>query len=98
VTQEFDTWRKIRDVDGEEGWVHQTLVYSTRHVIVEGKAPATLYRHPEEDSRALAQFEPGVVARLIGCQKDWCEIDQGDYDGWMPKTSLWGVYPGEESE
>ena len=26
VIQEFDTWRQIRDRDGEEGWIHQSLL------------------------------------------------------------------------
>src|SRR5690606_32151677 len=30
IVQEFDTWRKIRDVDGDEGWVHQSLLVGTR--------------------------------------------------------------------
>jgi SH3-like domain-containing protein len=30
IIQEFDTWRKIRDVDGTEGWIHQNLLTGTR--------------------------------------------------------------------
>ena len=30
IVQEFDTWRKIRDVEGEEGWIHQNLLTGTR--------------------------------------------------------------------
>ncbi|MCR6656456.1 MAG: SH3 domain-containing protein [Opitutus sp.] len=26
IIQEFDTWRKIRDADGSEGWLHQNLL------------------------------------------------------------------------
>src|SRR5262245_17299828 len=30
IIQEFDTWRKIRDFDGSEGWVHQNLLSGNR--------------------------------------------------------------------
>ena len=30
IVQEFDTWRKIRDLDGSEGWVHQNLLSGAR--------------------------------------------------------------------
>ena len=30
IIQEFDTWRKIRDVDGSEGWVHQNMLSGKR--------------------------------------------------------------------
>ena len=26
ITAEFDTWRRIRDIEGTEGWVHQSLL------------------------------------------------------------------------
>ena len=30
IIQEFDVWRKIRDVDGSIGWVHQSMLSGTR--------------------------------------------------------------------
>ena len=39
IVQEFDTWRKIRDIDGEEGWVHQSLLSGKRFgVLKDGQA------------------------------------------------------------
>ena len=38
IIQEFDTWRKIRDVDGSEGWLHQNLLQGKRAGLV---APAS---------------------------------------------------------
>lgn len=98
VIQEFDTWRKIRDADNEEGWVHQSLLSGNRHVLVTGEAPVTIYRKPGEGARAVAQIEPGVVAKLDECEDNWCEVSVSGYDGWLLKTSLWGVYEYEESE
>jgi len=34
VTAEFEHWRRIRDSDGEEGWVYHSLLSSRRSVIV----------------------------------------------------------------
>ena len=30
IVAEFDTWRKVRDIQGTEGWVHQNLLSSRR--------------------------------------------------------------------
>ena len=30
IVQEFDTWRKVRDADGSEGWIHQNLLSGKR--------------------------------------------------------------------
>lgn len=98
VVQEFDTWRKVRDVDAEEGWVHQSLLSGNRQVLVQGDAPSTIYKKPDDAARAVAQVEPGVVAKLNECADDWCEVSVSGYDGWLLKSSLWGVYEHEESE
>ena len=36
IVAEFDTWRKIRDFDGEEGWIHSSLLSSRRTIMVTG--------------------------------------------------------------
>ena len=98
VIQEFDTWRKIRDADNEEGWVHQSLLSGNRHVLIMGDTPSTIFKKPEDEARAVAQVEPGVVAKLNECADNWCQVSASGYDGWLLKSSLWGVYEHEESE
>ena len=34
ITEEFDNWRRIRDHDGSEGWVHHTLLSGKRTAYV----------------------------------------------------------------
>ncbi len=43
----------------------------------------------------VAQAQAGVIARLGACDDDWCEISADGGDGWVAKTALWGVDPGE---
>ncbi|HEY8963133.1 MAG TPA: SH3 domain-containing protein [Alphaproteobacteria bacterium] len=98
VIQEFDTWRKIKDIDGDEGWVHQTLLSGNRYVLIESDQPVTLYKKPDEDSRPVAQAEKGVVAKLNECEDNWCQVSVSGYKGWLLKEILWGVYEHEESK
>lgn len=98
VVQEFDTWRKIRDIDNEEGWVHQSLLSSNRYALVQADAAVTILHQPEADARPVAQVEPHVLVKLDACKATWCEISASGYEGWLLKNQLWGVYEGEESE
>ena len=98
ITQEFDNWRKIRDIDGEEGWVHHSLLSGKRFVIVNSDENVTVYRSPSPQSRIIAQFETNVVAGLNECKADWCHVSKKGFDGWIRLTSLWGVYEGERIE
>lgn len=96
IVQEFDTWRKIRDIDGDDGWVHQSLLSGDRYAIVKGEAAQPLRRAPSEDSPAIAALEPGVVAAANRCEGGWCQIMADGYTGWMMRKFLWGVYDSED--
>ncbi len=63
IIQEFDIWRKIRDVDGSEGWVHQTMLTGNRAGYVAArnqptrKSPLRRRRRRRSGRRRLA--DPG---------------------------------------
>lgn len=95
VVQEFDTWRKIRDHEGEEGWIHQSLLSGRRRVMIEGDARVSLRRQANEEAQIVAFAEPRVVAELRACQDNWCSISKDGYRGWVPRNLLWGVYGHE---
>jgi SH3-like domain-containing protein len=91
----YDSWRRVRDVDGTVGWVSQTMISDLRTVLVVGKGPAALRGAPFAAASVLADAEPGVVARLKACKPQFCKIAAGGVTGWIDRTRLWGVDPGE---
>ena len=100
ITQEFDNWRKVRDAEGAEGWINESLLSGRRTGIVtpwnEGK-PATidLRADPEESASAVALLEPGVVGRIDSCNGHWCKMTFKGHTGWIDQSLIWGAYPGE---
>jgi len=102
VVAEFDTWRKIRDFEGTEGWVHQSLLSGRRGALVLGEEIRDLRLDPEPGAPVVARAEPGVIGRLLRCPTDsapeegWCYLDIAGYRGWLPRDDLWGVYQDEE--
>lgn len=94
VTAEFGHWRQVRDRDGAGGWVHYSLLSGVRTVLVE-KDMAALRVQPSENAATVARTEAGVVARLGKCTVDWCRVTAGREKGWIAKTEIWGVDPGE---
>ncbi len=97
VTAEFDTWRRIRDSEGDDGWVMQGMLTAKRSVMISGQI-RTLRREPQATGRAVARAEPGVIAKLLRCRDEWCEVDTGDYRGWLKRSEVWGIYPNERLE
>lgn len=96
VVQEFDTWRKIRDLDGEEGWIHQSLLSGKRSGIVISDGGAYVMRKADAESKFVAMLEKGVVAAIEECSGVWCEVEAEGYKGWIKRKLLWGVYEDEE--
>lgn len=95
VVQEFDTWRKVRDIEGAEGWIHQSLLKGKRSVIVKGDEPVSLLSEPEIEGREMARLEPSVVAYVQECDPAWCRVSAEGFSGWVPRTNLWGLYDTE---
>ena len=95
IIDEFDTWRRIRDWQGTEGWVHQSMVRGQRGILVIGQVH-TLRRRPEPDAPGVARLEAGVVGELDRCSGEWCQVSAGGYSGWLERQAFYGLYPYED--
>jgi SH3-like domain-containing protein len=100
ILQEYDNWRKVRDSDGAEGWINQSLLSGKRMGIAapwqKGKdAAIKLLDQPEPDARTVAVLEPGVIGKINQCNGDWCEMTFAGHTGWIGQALIWGAYQGE---
>lgn len=95
VTAEFSDWRKVRDPDGTEGWVHKNLLSGRRFGMVVGEV-ALLRREPGAAARPVVRLEPGVTGRLLACQSGWCRLQVAEVSGWIERNRLFGALSGEE--
>ncbi len=101
ITAEFDTWRKIRDSEGSEGWVLHSLLSGRRTALVapwKKDQSMPLYDQPRPDSSVVANLQSGVIGNVKKCDGQWCRIYGDGFDGYEAQTNLWGVYPGEHIE
>lgn len=94
IVKEFDVWRQIMDKDGDEGWVHKSMLSGRRGVIITGPVQ-TLLKKPEEGARPVVKLEPGVIAGLDRCDKEWCYLKVASYKGWVKRKNVWGVLADE---
>lgn len=95
VIAEYDSWRRIRDADGSTGWMKAAMLGSQRNVMVIGRVNTAILAAPKADADAVALAQPGLVAELVACSGEWCEISTRGYDGFVTRDRLWGVYEGE---
>ncbi|HER26052.1 MAG TPA: hypothetical protein ENI69_02975 [Rhodospirillales bacterium] len=96
IIAEYRTWRKIRDWQSTQGWVHQSMLSGRRTLIVTGKQ-RTLRDQPDSKSPAVARIEAGAVTDVTECpaKTGWCRAESGNIKGWLRKVEFWGVYRNE---
>jgi SH3-like domain-containing protein len=96
ILREFDVWRLVEDPDGIKGWMHQATLTGRRSFMVTG-ADATLRHDPQDTATAVAILKVGVIGHLRSCpaNSDWCQVQVGDYRGYLKRSELWGTLPGE---
>src|SRR5258708_26437841 len=94
VLAEVETWRKIRTIDGTEGWVHQSMLTGRRTAIVLGEV-RTLRKKNDPEAAPVALLEPGVIGALLECRTAWCRLEVAGQKGWPPRDQGWGVVPAE---
>lgn len=96
VIQEFDTWRKIRDHEGQEGWIHQSLTQGRRYALVKNEEGAMLRRKASDTSKPVALVEPMVIARVEKCEDAYCFVSTSGFEGWAQRNFLYGIYADEK--
>jgi SH3-like domain-containing protein len=102
IVQEYDNWRQIRDADGTEGWVNQSLLSGQRAAIaapwMKGKGKnvyVNMRRDAQPSATIVAKLEPGVTINIGECNGDWCFAKTEGAEGWVAQSEIWGAYPGE---
>lgn len=102
VTAESGRWRRIRDREGDVGWVWHSMLDGRRTALIEGHAgdttPVAMHVDPDASSNVVAYAEPGVIAQVRACAGEWCELQASGYEGWVQRQNFWGTYWGEDFE
>ena len=101
VVAEFETWRRIRDSEGAEGWVFQGLLSSRRTALVKPWARDEMIAMRSNDNEAanvVAWLQPNVVLDIEECDGQWCLAHVNEATGYVMQNELWGIYPNEVAE
>ncbi len=96
IQREFEVWRLVADQDGVKGWVHQATLVGRRTFVSTG-AEQTVRSSASETASPVARLKPGVIGRIRSCEANaaWCQVQVGEYRGWLKRDAFWGSYPGE---
>lgn len=97
ITAEYEIWRRVRDPEGAEGWVHKSALSGKRTVIVTG-GMRELRLKPDDAAATAAHLEMGATGLLQNCAQDWCKVKFDGIKGYLRKNQFWGAYVNEVFE
>lgn len=98
VVRVREGWRLVEDPEGAQGWIASSQLNPERGVVVTGERLTDIRSEPLTASAIKWRAQPGVVAALLRCQAQWCEVDAAGRKGWIARERLWGTedLPGDE--
>ena len=94
VKARFEQWVKVRDISGEEGWIHNSLLSSRMYGVVipnEEKNYVILRKKKVSESAGLLRLEEGALVRVLACEGGSCKVSISGYKGFLEKKVLWGI-------
>lgn len=91
VIQRKGRWLKVRDFEGDTGWVAKSLTGRTPYYIVKSRI-ANVRSGPGTKNRIVGKAEQGELLRTREKRDGWIRVDRqgGNKGGWISSKLLWG--------
>ena len=89
IQDKSDNFRKIRDHENNNGWIHISQL-SKKKAGISIEERLIVFKNPTIYSRPLVILAKGRLCLVLKCKKEWCKIKVDRFKGWVKKESLWG--------
>jgi SH3-like domain-containing protein len=82
-------WYKVKDFEGDVGWVHSSLL-STEPAAIVRTEKANVRINPDKESSIVFYAEKGCALKILDEKGDWLEVQCADgARGWINKNIVW---------
>ncbi len=81
-------WIKIEDYEGDKGWIYETLVRPSSHVIVKVKE-ANVRSGPGTKETKVGTVAKDVILRVEQRQGKWVKVSHPQIKGWIFANLVW---------
>lgn len=89
VIEKKGEWFRIKDFEGDQGWVHTSVLDKTPTVIVQSNK-CNLRNGPSTQHAIVFTVERGIPFKVLNTKGDWLEVEHSDGDrGWLFKPLVW---------
>jgi SH3-like domain-containing protein len=95
VVAKYDTWCKVVDPDGDECWIHRSMLSPRRRVIVTSIDGTRIHERSNDSACVIACAKKDVVMELVRIRGNWCEVkieyNDSRIHGWVARADVFGI-------
>ncbi len=89
VVEKKGGWCRIKDFEGDEGWIEGSLLSKVNTVIVK-VAKCNVRSGPGTDFEIAFSVTKGIPFKVLQTKGQWLEVEHADGDsGWIMKNLVW---------
>jgi SH3-like domain-containing protein len=89
IIEKKGKWHRFKDFEGDEGWIHATLINDIRTVITK-REKCNIRSGPGKESDLLYTLEKGVPFKVVERKGRWILVEHADGDrGWIYDSLIW---------
>ena len=90
IQERRSNWLKVKDFEGDTGWVSSSVVGTTRHYIVKGQT-VNVRSGPGTNHKLVGSVKYGEVLRTVKRQGQWVNVRlPNGRTGWVASNLVWG--------
>ena len=90
IQDKFENFRKIKDHENNNGWVHISQL-SKKKAAITIEDNQLIFSKPSVYSKPYALLKKGRLCKIKKCRKQWCKVRVENFNGWIKKEVLWGL-------
>ena len=90
IQDKFENFRRIKDHENNNGWVHISQL-SKKKAAITIEDNQLIFSKPSVYSKPSALLKKGRLCKIKKCKKQWCKVRVENFNGWIKKEVLWGL-------
>ena len=89
VLKKENRWYQFRDFEGDEGWIHASLLAKIPSVITKS-SKCNIRSGPGTKHKIVLTVESGIPFKVLKRERKWIQIQHADGDrGWIHQSLVW---------
>lgn len=89
VQKKTGTWFNFKDFEGDEGWIHRSLI-DQKPSVISIKENCNVRSGPGTSHPVLFTIGKGIPFLILKREQNWIHIQHADGDkGWIHKSLVW---------